>query len=153
MRARIAIVAALVAITALATASLAASPPPTLAQQLAKSKANNRTLRLANASLNDQVDTQAAKISDQQDEIDAQDATLGDQGDTIARLRSRIANWPDPVDVITGESPDDQWAAIVAIWRAFPTLDGALCGYDKSNSLGGDVLIETDFRFTRWSGC
>lgn len=130
----------LLAITTVASASLAASPP-TLTQQLAKSKANNRTLRLANADLRDQVS--------------ALNAVAGDQGDQIARLQSKIANQPAPLDAVLSGSPDDLWAAMVAIWKTFPTLDpGALCGYDKGNVPGsGDGLSLTSWTFYRWSGC
>lgn len=107
------------------------------------------------ARLKQQVRNLNGKVSDQQDTIDSQVSIISDQSDTIARLRGRIANWPDPVDAINAGSPDDQWAAMVAIWRAFPTLDpGQLCGYDKGNVPGdGDGLTLTSWTFYRWSGC
>lgn len=137
MKKLLALLLLIVPIAIVAGSGIAATPSPQ-ALQLAKQ------LRNANN-----------KISDQQDEISAQDDLIGSQSDTIARLRSRIANWPDPVDVITNEGADDQWSAMVAIWRSFPSLpDGALCGYDKSNTPAtGDVLTLTTFSFYRFGGC
>lgn len=133
-------------IVALTTGSLAATPGPTIAQQLAtaqatlaKSKQTNRALR--------------ARLADQQDVITTQDATLADQADTIARLRDHIANQPDPLDVITSRDEDGLWAAAQAIWRVFPTLPvGSLCGYDKS-STQNDGLTPASLSLYRYTNC
>lgn len=93
-------------------------------------------------------------LADAQNQIDAQNSVIEDQAATIQRLRTRLANQPDPLDVITNRDPDGQWAAMVAIWRAFPTLNGALCGYDKSNTPPDGIgLTLTSFTFYRWQGC
>lgn len=130
----------LLAVALLVTASSAAPPPqpnPTLAQL--RQKIQN--LR------NDKADLQ--------DQIDTQDSVIGDQNDTITRLRYRLANQPDPLDVITSRGPDGLWSAMVAIWQAFPRLDPSdICGYDKSQSPGDDTgLTLTTFTFSRWTGC
>ena len=107
------------------------------------------------AQLKAKVRQQANRIAELKDEVDAQDAVISDQNDANLRLRTRIANWPDPLDVITARGPDGLWAAMVAIWQVFPTLDpGALCGYDKGDVPGGDVgLSLTSYTFYLWSGC
>lgn len=113
----------------------------TPAQQIAALKKQLRVARLNNADL--------------QDQIDAQNSVISDQADTIQRLRTKLANQPDPLDVITARSPDGLWAAMLAIWQAFPALPvGLLCGYDK-NSVPGDGigLTLTSFTFFRWTGC
>lgn len=136
---RIIPIVVLLAVALIVTASTAApiAQPPTI-QQL---KQRITALR------NDKADLQ--------DEIDAQDAVISDQSDTIQRLRDRLANQPDPLDVITARSPDGLWNAMGAIWRAFPTLPASeLCGYDKSMNPGGGIgLTLTTFSFSRWSGC
>lgn len=133
-------------VVALTTASIAASPTPTVSQQfaasqaaLAKSKQTNRALRGKNADL--------------QDQVSAQNAVIGDQSEQISKLLSRLTNQPDAVDVIVNRDPADQWAAVQAIWRAFPTLpDGSLCGFGKGITQV-DVLTPDSYTFYKWSGC
>lgn len=139
MSRRILIIGLLLAVAFIVSASAAAPPPAQVT--IAQLRAKIQDLRSDKADL--------------QDQVDAQDAVIGDQADTIQRLRARLANQPDPLDVITARGPDGLWAAMVAIWRAFPTLDeGALCGYDRSSVPGtGDGLTLTSFTFYRWSGC
>jgi hypothetical protein len=91
-----------------------------------------------------------------QDQVDAQDEAISNADDTITRLRYRLANQPDPLDVITDRGPDGLWNAMRAIWLVFPNLpEGQLCGYDKSNVPAGDGegLTLTSFTFYRWQGC
>lgn len=105
--------------------------------------------------LQKKIRVQQNRIGDLKDEIEAQDAVISDQNDTITRLRTRIANQPDAIDVITAQSPDALWASMRAIWAVFPTLpEGQLCGYDKTMSPGDPLgLSLTIFQFQRWTGC
>lgn len=139
MRRRVAISLGLVAFALVATSSIAAGPPP--AQQLAQLRAKIQDLRSDKADL--------------QQQVNAQDDVIGDQADTIQRLRTRIANEPDPLDVITARGPDGLWNAMRAIWLAFPQQDPTqLCGYDRSYVPGdGDGLTLTSYTFYRWQGC
>lgn len=137
---RLLIPAILILITLVTTAALAADPPPTPQQQIAQLKKQLRSARLNNADLNDQ--------------IDALTQTNSDQADQITRLQNRIANWPDPLDVITSRGPDGLWNAMRAIWLAFPTADPSqLCGYDRSNAPGNDGLSVTIYSFLKTTGC
>lgn len=140
MTRRIVLLVIVAVLVVVATGSIAASDQ-TPAQQIQQLRNKLRNARLANA--------------DKQDVIDAQDALISDQSDQIARLQAKLANQPDPLDVITARSPDGLWNAMGAIWRAFPTLPpGQLCGYDKSQDPGGSIgLTLTTFSFSRWSGC
>jgi hypothetical protein len=128
-------------VAGLTTAAVTVSGEQTPSQQIAQLKKQLRTARLNNADL--------------QDQVDALNAVSGDQADQIARLQGRIANAPDPLDVITSRGPDGLWNAMRAIWLAFPTLDPTqLCGYDRSFVPGdGDGLTLTSFTFYKWQGC
>lgn len=140
MTRRIVLLVIVAVLVVVATGSIAASDqtPQQQIQQLRN--------KLRNARLNN---------SDLQVEIDAQDALISDQGDTIARLRARLASQPDPLDAVTARSPDGLWAAMVAIWQAFPTIDaGQLCGYDKGQNPGNGIpLTVTSYSFIRVTGC
>lgn len=93
--------------------------------------------------------------ADLQNQVDAQNQVISDQGDTILRLRNKIANQPEPIEVLTSGSNDDMWDAMRALWLAFPRLpDSALCGYDKTYSPGdADGLSLTTYSFSAWRGC
>lgn len=138
---KLALILALAGITLIASGSLAASPQPPPSQQITKLKQQVQDLRSDKADL--------------QTQVNAQNDVIGDQADTITRLRNRIANQPDPLDVITSRGPDGLWNAMRAIWLAFPTLDpGALCGYDRSNVPGdSDSPTLTSYTFYRFGGC
>ena len=107
------------------------------------------------AQLKQRIQDLRSDKADLQDEVDTLNQVVSDQNDTITRLRYRLANQPDPLDVITSRGPDGLWAAMRAIWQAFPNLDpGQLCGYDKSNSPGDGIgLTVTIYSFEKWSGC
>lgn len=130
------------AITIAATAGgAAAAVDPTPQQQIVQ--------------LKKQIRAKNARIADLQDERDALNLVLEDKDDQITRLQSRIANQPDPLDVIIAREPDGLWSAMLAIWRAFPTIPaGELCGYDRSSSSGDAVpFTVTTYTFSRWTGC
>lgn len=129
---------ALGAIVVLAGASPAA-PDPTPQQTIAKQKQTIRALR--------------ANRDDLRQERDAQDAVIGDQNTQITRLQFRLANPPDPLDVIAARNPDGLWAAAQAIWREFPTLAvGSLCGFDKASTQSAELTPDS-LTFYRWTGC
>lgn len=136
---RLAPLVIVVLIVAVATTASAApsGPPPSIAQL--KQRINN--LRSDKADL--------------QDQVAAQDQVISDQADTIQRLRDRIANTPPPLDAILNRDPDGLWAAMRAIWLAFPTQDPSqICGYDRSNAPGDGIgLNVTSFSFYRTTGC
>lgn len=141
----------LVAAVTLAAVAIAATPTAT--DPVVQLKKQVRDLRGDKADLQDTVRSLRIDKADLNDEIDAQNDLLTDQSATITRLRGRLANQPDPIDVITSRDPDGLWQAMTAIWRAFPTLDaGNLCGYDKA-STQNDALTPASFSFYRWSVC
>lgn len=145
MSKRIAVPLALSLAVLVATASLAAGPSsgpdPASQQTIAKLRSQLRNARLNNADL--------------QDQVDALNAVNGDQADQIVRLQNRIANWPDPLDVITSRGPDGLWNAMRSIWLEFPNyVELGSCGYDRDSAPGDGVgLTLTSFTFYRWSGC
>ena len=106
------------------------------------------------AQLKQRIQDLRSDKADLQDEVDTLNQVVSDQNDTITRLRYRLANQPDPLDVITSRGPDGLWSAMRAIWQAFPNLDpGDLCGYDKNSNPGGDGFTVTIYSFEKWSGC
>lgn len=131
---RLAILAiVLLPLVAIAATSPAAGPDPQVTQ------------------LKKQLRNAQARISDLQDQIDAQNDLLADQAATITRLRARLANQPDALDVILARDPDGLWQAMRAIWIAFPAADP--CGYDKSYVPADGVgLTLTTYTFYRF-GC
>lgn len=139
MTRRMLLVVVLLAIAVLAVGSSAAPPDLTLPQQVAQLQKKLRSSRLANADLRVQ--------------LAAQDAVIEDQSAQVLRLQGRLANLPDPVDVITARDADGMWSAMLAIWRAFPTLPaGSLCGFDKGSTQSAD-LTPTSYSFFRWTAC
>lgn len=136
---RIIVIAVLLVVALIVTASTAAPPPPQVT--INQLRAKNQALRSDKADL--------------QGQVAAQNLVIGDLQDQNQRLRNRIANWPDPLDVITARSPDGLWSAAVAIWQAFPRADGSqLCGYDKSSAPGDPLgLSVTVYAFERTAGC
>lgn len=136
---RILVIGLLLAVAFIVSASAAAPPPAQVT--ISQLRAKVADLR------NDKADLQ--------DQVDAQNDVLSDQADTIQRLRTRIANTPEPIDAITARGPDGLWAAMVAVWQAFPRLDQTqICGYDKGSTPGDGLgLTLTSFSFYRWSGC
>lgn len=122
-----------------ATVASSDAPPPTISQLKAKIR------QQANV-ISDKNDT----IANLRDEIDTQDGVIADQNDTITRLRAR-----DPLDAVLARSDDGKWAAVRAIWLAFPTQDPSqLCGYDRSSVPGDGIgLTLTSYTFYRWQGC
>ena len=123
------------------TAGFAASLDPTPQQQIATLKK-----KLSNA---------RSDLADANDQIDLLNSANDDQNDTITRLRYRLANQPDPIDVITARGPVGLWNAMIAIWQEFPRLDPAdICGFDKSMVPGDDLTPDlTSYTFYRWIGC
>lgn len=151
------LVVTLAAAVTLAAVALAATPAATPAAgdppQVAQLKKQVRDLRGDKADLQDTIRALRSDKADLRLERDAQDAVIEDQADTITRLRSRLANQPDPLDVITSRNPDGLWAAAQAIWREFPTLGaGSLCGFDKARTDSAD-LIPDSITFYRWTSC
>lgn len=131
-------IAALAIIAAVALAATPVQNDATPAQIVVKQK---RTI----AMLRDQRD-------DLRQERDAQNAVIEDLQADNARLRSRIANWPDPIDVITARDPAGLFAAVQAIWAVFPVGPTGLCGYDRS-STQNDGLTPDILSFYRYTVC
>lgn len=107
------------------------------------------------AGLKKQVRNLRSDKADLRDQVEAQDLVIADLNDQLARLRTRLANQPDPLDAVVARDPDGLWAAIAAISRAFPNQpEGQLCGYDKSSASSESATLSlTSFSFFRWSGC
>lgn len=146
MSRRVLVIALLLAVAFVVSASTEAPPPARVT--ISQLRAKIQDLR------SDKADLQADK-ADLRVQVDAQNAVIGDQSTAILRLRAQLANQPDPLDVITARGPDGLWAAMLAIWRSFPVLDpGQICGYDKGSVPADGVgLTLTSFTFYRWSGC
>jgi hypothetical protein len=87
---------------------------------------------------------------------DAQAAALSTANATVGALQGQVAAQAQggAASVIAG-GPNAMWAAVVAIWQAFPVLPpSGFCGYDKDNStLGGTGLNIMHFTFTDYTNC
>jgi hypothetical protein len=83
-------------------------------------------------------------------------ATIGALQVQIGGLQAQVAAQAQvgAAAVIAG-GPNAMWAAIVAIWQAFPMLPpSGFCSYDKDNStFGGTGLNITHFTFTDYTNC
>jgi hypothetical protein len=136
---RPAVVAALVTLAFCAAAPTpAATPVPpakqikSLKSQLAKERRTTAGLRLQLADR--AVDLQAAQ----------------------AALAAATGGTTDPLALVLAREPEGLWAAVQALYGAFPRLGpGVLCGFDANQnvSLGGAGLMLQSFTFTRWTGC
>lgn len=156
--------ACLVLVLVLAASVASASreaPKPTRAQLRAKITQQAKRITTLTASLADAQsalgDARAAladtrdTLANVRDQRDAQDAVIANQNATITRLQAR-----DPLDAVLARDADGKWQAMLALWRAFPSLSGTgvFCGYDKSTApLGAIGLVATTYTFYLWSGC
>lgn len=156
--------AACLALMLLVVASVASASPqakkPTPAQMRAKIKKQSALITRLQASLADarasladarnaQAD-QASVIADQRGVIADRNATITDRNEQIKALQAR-----DPLDAILARDADGKWAAMLALWRAFPSLpSGVFCGYNKTTDVLGSLgLSATTYTFYLWSGC
>jgi hypothetical protein len=110
-----------IALVAVALALVVAAPAgaSTPAQQLRAQKVKYAKLQGQFAKL---LKADAAKIAT----LNGQVVTL--KGQVTAQSQGGLA-------AVLAGTPDDMWAAVTALWTAFPKEpDTAFCGYDKSNT-------------------
>jgi hypothetical protein len=117
--------------------------------QLQTTKASLATTQAALGGVTADRDAQAAGLS-------TATATIGALQVQIGGLQAQVAAQAQggAAAVIAG-GPNAMWAAIVAIWQAFPMLPpSGFCGYDKSNSItGGTGLNFARYDFENITNC
>jgi hypothetical protein len=173
---RLLIPAALLALVAVVVASASAGTSNPLTAQLRAQKAKvakltrlkaaddklivklNKKLTASSATiatLNKQLGTDAGSTTSPSDSTGTDAATIADLQSQVATLTAQVSQKSQTgLQAVLAGTPDNLWAAIVAIYAKFPTLPvDQICGYDKATDTSpGAPPTATDYTFTLWAG-
>ena len=173
---RLLIPAALLALVAVVVASASAGTSNPLKAQLRVQKAKvakltrlkaaddqliatlNKKLSVSTATiatLNKQLGSDAGGTTSPSDPTGTDAATIADLKSQVATLTAQVSQKSQTgLQAVLAGTPDNLWAAIIAIYAKFPTLPAdQICGYDKmTDTSPGGPPTATEYTFTQWAG-